>query len=305
MLNDTLNKVTRLMYILNELDNGEIFLPDIASDLSVTLRTIQRDLKILEDAGFPFANTRKGAYCFVEGFSLQRMHLNAKEAAMLALIGDIAHNLGGGFADTYKKLRNKIVESRRNPFFIKIAKGQAFKNPQLMKSLERAINEQRQIEIIYENSPISGRSISPLKIAWFNGFWYLLAYGKDETILKLRLDKIKGATLQNTTFARPKKLEKILQDSASVWFEENRTHKVRMTIDKEVARYFKQREYFPKQKIVKTAKDGTLTVECAVGRFEEVVPIILEWIPYVVVQEPKELKTLVTEKIKQYSGKIK
>ena len=305
MLSETLSKISRLMYILNEFDKGEVFLPSVAEDLGVTLRTVQRDIRILENAGFPFANTKKGAYCFIEGFSLQRMRLNAKEAAMLALMGDIAHNLGGGFADTYKELRNKIVENRRNPFFIKIAKGQAFKNPQLMKILEQAVNEQRQVEINYENSPLSGRAISPLKIAWFNGFWYLLAYGKDDHIIKLRLDKIKSIKPLATHFSRPQKLEKILRDSASIWFEENRKIKVNLTVDGEVAQYFKKREYFPKQKIVKTAKDGTLTVECAVGRFEEIVPTILEWIPYIVVQEPKELKTLVADKIKQYSSKIK
>ena len=165
-------------------------------------------LHILEDAGFPFANTKKGAYCFVEGFSLQRLRLSAKEAAMLALLGDIAQSLGSGFAETYQDLRNKILESRSNPFFIKIAKGQAFKDPQLIKTLEKAINGQTQVKIGYENSPLSGRAISPLKIAWFNGFWYLLAYGKDETILKLRLDKIKSAKLLDSTFPRPKKLEK-------------------------------------------------------------------------------------------------
>ncbi len=305
MLNDTLNKISRLMYILNEFDKGEVCLPDVAEELGVTLRTVQRDLHILEDAGFPFANTKKGAYCFVEGFSLQRMRLTAKEAAMLALIGDIAHNLGGGFADTYKELRNKIVESRRNPFFIKIAKGQAFKDPQLMKILEQAVNEQRQVQINYENSPLSGRAISPLKIAWFNGFWYLLAYGKDETILKLRLDKIKGAKLLEASFTRPQKLEKILRDSASVWFEENRKIKVRFAIDGEVSKYFKKREYFPKQKIIKTNKDGSLMLECSVGRYEEILPTILEWIPHIVVQEPKELKTSVFEKVECYRRKIK
>lgn len=306
MQGETLNKVRRLMYILNELDKGEIWVSAVAKDLDVTIRTVQRDLRILEDAGFPFANTKKGAYCFVEGFSLQRVRVTAKEAAMLALMGDIAHSLGGGFPETFKELRSKVMErNNTNPFFIKIAKGQAFKDPKLMKTLEQAINEQQHIVIKYENSPLSGRTISPLKIAWFNGFWYLLAYGKDETILKLRLDKIKGAQVLETTFARPQKLEKILQDSASIWFEENRKIKVRMTIDGEVAQYFKKREYFPKQKIVKTAKDGTLTVECAVGRFEEIVPTILEWIPHIVVQEPKELKTLVADKIKQYSNKIK
>ncbi|MBO4674830.1 MAG: transcriptional regulator, partial [Elusimicrobiaceae bacterium] len=283
MLNETLSKISRLMYILNEFDKGEVFLPSIAEDLGVTLRTVQRDIRILENAGFPFANTKKGAYCFVEGFSLQRMRLNAKEAAMLALMGDIAHSLGGGFAETYKELRNKVVESRNNPFFIKIAKGQAFKDPKLLKTLEQAINEQRHVEIGYENSPLSGRAISPLKIAWFNGFWYLLAYGKDELILKLRLDKIKSAKLLDTHFSRPQKLEKILRDSASIWFEENRKIKATLTVDGEVAQYFKKREYFPKQKIVKTAKDGTLTVECAIGRYEEILPTILEWIPHIVV----------------------
>lgn len=305
MQGEILNKVRRLLYILNELDHGEILVSAVAEDLEVTVRTVQRDLRILEDAGFPFANTKKGAYCFVEGFSLQRMRVTAQEAAILALMGDVARSLGGDFSDTFKDLRGKVMEpSQGNPFFIKIAKGQAFKDPELMKVLEEAINNRNHLVIQYENSPLSGRSISPLKIAWFNGFWYLLAYGKDETILKLRLDKVKGAKLLKTTFNRSPKLEKILQDSASVWFEENRTHKVRLSVDREAAKYFEQREYFPKQKIVKIAKDGALTVECAVGRFEEVLPTILEWIPHIVVQQPKELKDLVVDKINQYMKKL-
>ena len=100
MLNETLNKISRLMYILNGLDKGEISVSSMARDLNVTLRTIQRDLRILEEAGFPFANTKKGFYCFVEGFSLQRMRVSAQEAAMLALLGEMARSLGSNFADT-------------------------------------------------------------------------------------------------------------------------------------------------------------------------------------------------------------
>lgn len=305
MLNETLNKISRLMYILNGLDKGEISVSSLARDLNVTLRTIQRDLRILEEAGFPFANTKKGFYCFVEGFSLQRMRVSAQEAAMLALLGEMARSLGSNFADTFRELRSKVIEeNKENPFFIKIAKGQAFKDPKLMKTLEQSINGRNHIIIQYENSPLSGRSISPLKIAWFNGFWYLLAYGKNETILKLRLDKIKGAKLQNSTFIRPQTLEKTLQDSASVWFEENRTHHVKLNIDSEVACYFEQREYFPKQKLIKSAAAGPLTLECAVGRFEEIIPTILEWIPHIVVQEPAELKAVIAGKIAQYSRKL-
>ena len=254
MLNDTLNKIRRLIYILNAFDRGEVFLPKVAKDLGVTLRTVQRDLHILEDAGFPFANVRKGAYCFVEGFSLGRVCMTAREAAMLALTADMAYSLGGPFTDTYRTLHDKVLgHQAESPFFIKITQGQAFKDQKLVKTLEEAISKRKHIVIEYENSKLSGRKISPLKIVWFDGFWYLLAYGKDETILKLRLDKIQDAKLSDTTFIPHAPLEKILNDSASIWFEENRKHKVRLIINAQVAKYFEKRAYFPKQEIVKTA----------------------------------------------------
>ena len=306
MLNDTLNKIRRLIYILNAFDRGEVFLPKVADDLGVTLRTVQRDLHILEDAGFPFANIRKGTYCFVEGFSLGRICMTAREAAMLALTADIAYSLGGPFAKTYRTLHDKVLgHQAESPFFIKITQGQAFKDQKLVKILEEAISKRKHIVIEYENSKLSGRKISPLKIVWFDGFWYLLAYGKDETILKLRLDKIQDAKLSDTTFMSHPRLEKILDDSASIWFEENREIKVRLTIVSEVAKYFEKRVYFPKQKIVKTAKDGGLLVECEVGRYEEIVPTILQWIPHIIVQEPKELIDLITQKVNLFEKEQK
>ena len=305
MLNDTLNKISRLMYILNEFDRGEVFLPDIAENLSVTLRTIQRDLRVLEDAGFPFANTKKGAYCFVEVFSLQRMRLTAKEAAMLAIIADISKSLGGSFYETYRQLHSKVTESHEfNPFYIKMTKGQTLKDSLKMKTLENAIKLNHKAELDYGESKITGRALSPLKIVWFNGFWYLLAYGKGETILKLRLDKIKSAKILDETFTRPAKIEKILEDSSSIWFEENRTVNVCLKVDGETAIYFKQRQYFPKQKNLKTEKDGSLVIECSVGKFEEILPTILEWIPHITVQSPQELKDTVAQKIAAYQKLI-
>ncbi len=306
MLNDTVNKISRLIYILNELDKGAIFLPRIANDLGVTLRTIQRDLHILEDARFPLTNIRKGTYCFVEGFSLGRASVTAREAAMLALTADIAYTLGGPFEHTYKLLHDKIIGQQvQNPFFVKVTQGQAFKDQNLVKILEKAINNRNHVVIEYENSRLSGRTISPLKIAWFDGFWYLLANGKDETILKLRLDKIQAVKPLDTTFNMSLKLEKILDDSASIWFEENREIKVRLTISSEVAKYFEKRVYFPKQKIVKTTKDGSLVIECEVGRYEEIVPTILQWIPHIIVQEPKELIDLITKKVNLFKKEQK
>ncbi len=45
--------------------------------------------------------------------------------------------------------------------------------------------------------------------------------------------------------------------------------------------------------------------ECSIVRYEEILPTILEWIPHIVVQEPKELETLVSEKVENYRERIK
>lgn len=305
MLGDTLNKISRLMYILGEFDKGEVHLADIADELMVNVRTIQRDIKILESAGFPIANPSKGEYAFVEGYSLQKLQISAKEAAMLALLSNIAGSLGGSFQETYVSLRNRILQNEQeNPFYIKLPKGQAFLDDRQTKLLERAIKKQEKLTIVYENSKLSGRDISPLKIAWFDGFWYLLALGKDELILKLRLDKIKALTPTGTYFKRPKKVEKLLEEGVSVWFSSRRDKCVKMAISADVAPYFEQKEYFPKQKVLKKSAEDGLVVECFTGKYEEIMPTILAWIPHIVVQEPRELKDLVAERIKAYSVKM-
>ncbi len=306
MLGDTLNKISRLMYILGEFDKGEVYLSDIAEELMVNVRTIQRDIKILESAGFPIANPSKGEYCFVEGYSLQKLQLSAKEAAMLALLSSIAGSLGGSFQETYISLRNRILENdKANPFYIKLPKGQAFLDDNHSKLIEKAIKKQEKLTIEYDKSKLSGKDISPLKIAWFDGFWYLLALGKDEKILKLRLDKIKNLTPTGVIFKRPKSVEKILEESASVWFEGNRDKRVELAVAPEVAPYFEKKEYFPKQKVLKKAGKDGLVLESFTGKYEEILPTILAWIPHITVQDPKELKDLVAEKIATYNGKIK
>lgn len=80
---------------------------------------------------------------------------------------------------------------------------------------------------------------------------------------------------------------------------------MRLIIASEVAKYFKKRVHFPKQKIVKTAKDGNLIAECEVGSYEEIVSTILQWIPHIVVQEPKELIDLINKKVNTFKKEQK
>ena len=142
MFNDVLGKIQRLMYIANELDNGEIRVSSIANSLGVSVRTIQRDIQILESGGFAISPLSRGTYSFVDGFSLKKLKITCEEFAMLAVFSDIANALGDKFSKTYSSLKNKVLEHNKvqeSPFFVKMLKGREYKDTEITRNLETAI----------------------------------------------------------------------------------------------------------------------------------------------------------------------
>jgi predicted DNA-binding transcriptional regulator YafY len=83
-------------------------------------------------------------------------------------------------------------------------------------------------------------------------------------------------------------------------FSEKRDKKITLKIDKEVAHFFKQKKFFPLQKIKKEQKDGSLIVECKACQEMEVMPTIMHWIPYITVIEPKSLQGEIKKIVKTY-----
>jgi len=58
----------RLFYILNKLNNSKpVSTREFAEKFNVSLRTVQRDLEILNSAGFLLSSSQRGVYQFEEG----------------------------------------------------------------------------------------------------------------------------------------------------------------------------------------------------------------------------------------------
>ena len=244
MFNDVLGKIKRLMYIANELDSGEIKVSVIADYLGVSVRTIQRDIQILESGGFAISPLTRGTYSFVDGFSLKKLKITCEEFAMLAVFSDIANALGEKFSDTYSSLKNKVLDYnnvQESPFFVKMLKGRDYKDTEITRNIETAIECSYKIKLEYKTAKteekINNVPIKPLKLLWFDGFWYLLALGYKNRLLKLRLEKITYCKVLEETFSKPKNLQNILDESVNIWFETKRDKKAILNIDKKVAKY--------------------------------------------------------------------
>lgn len=297
-------KIFRLMSILNKLNGGgKVRSSEIAKEFNVSIRSVQRDIELLNQTQFPVVSFEKGVYSFMEGFSLKKMMLTNEEASLLTFFHEIADSLGKNFSDSFRSLVSKVLAKEDDsPFYVKLPETQArMKNFPFVKELEKAVSESQKVLIKYEaEKGIEEFKLCPLKLINFEGFWYLLAMpdGK-RAFWKFRSEKIKGLEMLDENFDPPRSVKSVLDRSVNIWFNEEPGEKILLEIDKDAAHYFKKKIYFPEQKIVKEKKDGTLILETR-ANFNEVLRTIIHWIPDIRVIKPKELDTKIKDLLKEY-----
>ncbi len=300
------NKLTRLLYELNALDKGAIRLKDMAAEVGVAVRTIQRDMNDIQEANFPLWNPDPGVYAFEEGFSLERMKLSSAEASILVLMSDMASSLGGNFGHSFAMLKNRLLAAPQdNPFFIKMNSGEMYKDTPITRTLEECVREREWVTICYKGGKMADYLMRPLKLMWVEGFWYLLALTTDDKLLKFRLEKITSAKATNKPFKYDKNIDKILRESTNVWFEKERPLSVQLEVSAECAHFFKQKNYFPLQKLEKELKDGRIILSCKAAKEEEILPTILHWLPHIKVISPTSMHKRVKDVLNDYLRSVK
>jgi len=301
-------RIFRLFYILNKLDSSKtVSTRELAEEFNVSLRTVQRDLEILYMTGFLISSPKRGFYQFEKGYALKKIELTNEEASLLSFLYDVCKSLGKKFEESFHKILKKVIQKEYEfPFYAKIPETANLKeNFPFLEDLEEAICENQKVKIKYQkDQEIKTFTICPLKLIYYDGFWYLLSQIENTGwILKFRLENIKEVELLDNYFVEPKNLKTMLEQSMNIWFSEKKKNKLLLKIDKEVASFFKQRKYFPYQKIIKENKDNSLIIESKVSDYMEAIPTILGWLPHISVIEPKEMKEQIKERISNYINK--
>lgn len=297
-------KIFRLVSILNKLNGGgKVRSSELAEEFNVSIRSVQRDLDLLNLTGFPLDTQEKGIYSFMPGFSLRKLMLTNEEASLLTFFHEIADSLGDNFSESFRSLVSKVLAREdASPFYVKLPEIPAnMKNFPFVKELEQAIHEEKKILIKYESAKgMAEYRLCPLKLINFDGFWYLLAMpeGKRQ-FKKFRSEKIKGLELLDESFDAPRNLKAVLDRSVNIWFSEKPGEKILLEIDKDAAHYFKKKIYFPEQRIIKEKRDGTLILQTQ-ANYNEVLRTIIQWIPDIRVIKPKALDLKVRQLLSAY-----
>ena len=283
----------RLANILTKLNMGyQLSIKELASEFGVSTRTISRDFDRL-NTYLPLLQDDETKKYYLESNYLGKIApQDIRNFAQLSGISHLYPSLDMSFL-------RELLDSRAHQIYS--AKGYSFEDAsqfkELFKVLGKAIQEQRKIGFVYKGEP---RLVQPYRLIHHHGSWYLAAVRKDQ----LRTYRISHIQLMHATHEYPQfipdqNIVKLVEDDDSIWFGQNK-QEIILSIDSQVAFYFKQRSILPEQQIVRELGDGGLLVSSKINHDMQLLPLIRFWIPHLKIVNPGRLQNEMEKGLKEY-----
>ena len=283
----------RLANILTKLNMGyQLSIKELASEFGVSTRTISRDFDRL-NTYLPLLQDNETKRYYLESNYLGKIApKDIRNFAQLSGIGHLYPSLDMSFL-------RELLDSRSHQIYN--VKGYSFEDAsqfkELFKVIGKAIQEHSQIGFIYKGEP---RLVQPYRLIHHHGSWYLAAVRKDQ----LRTYRISHIQLmhsphENSQFVPDPNIVKLVENDDSIWFGQDK-QEIILSVDSQVAFYFKQRSILPEQQIVKELNDGGLLVSSKINHDMQLLPLIRFWIPHVVIISPAHLQNELEVGLKEY-----
>jgi predicted DNA-binding transcriptional regulator YafY len=265
----------------------------LSKQFQTTPRTIQRDLLLLKESGFPLHEIQKGVHQMSKDLIKNLEVFDDTELALVVALKNIVGQLGQPFQKAADGVLDRLYDCVTTmPVFVKIDDAIPLDGA-LLNRIVKAIRERKQVTFQYaaDKGPHPVQ-MDPYRVVYFSGFWYLIGNEPATGILKrYALDRISDFRLLKTCCQDvPEDLDAVLQKSANIWFTEEQNLEVTVLIDAQVSHYFKRRKMFPTQEIKEERPDGSLVVTFRMGQYEAIRNILKSWIPNIVILEPEEFK---------------
>ncbi|HOK07951.1 MAG TPA: WYL domain-containing protein [Syntrophales bacterium] len=297
-------KLIRLGRILRVfMEKGQVSSTWLSQHFRTTPRTIQRDLLLLKESGFPLHEVRKGVHSMSKDLVKNLEIFDDTELALVVALKNIVAQLGQPFREAADGVLDRLYDCVSSmPVFVKIDDAVPLDGA-LLKKIVQALREKKQVTFQYAAGkgphPVQ---MEPYRVTYFSGFWYLVGNETATGVLKrYALDRISDFRLLKACCREvPKDLDDVLRKSANIWFATDMNLEVKVLVDAQVSHYFKRRRMTPTQEILEERPDGSLIVTFRVGHYEAIRIILKSWIPNVVILEPDDFKRDFLEDVKRW-----
>jgi len=255
-----MNRFDRINAILIHLQSRKVVkAQDIADRFEISLRTVYRDIRSLEEAGVPLVGEAGVGYSIMEGYRLPPVMFTAEEAMTFIT----AEKLVEKFTDiatrkSYTSAMLKIKSVLRGTEKDMIESIE--ENVEIMRRYEpipaqsdnslpillRSIADKKVTRIKYttfQSQETAERTIEPIGIFHENGFWYTIAFCQLRNAYRqFRTDRILHIQLLDQTFQREHaSLKEYLEQIPE---KQKNLQKIVIRVDRSVIPYLQRQKYY-------------------------------------------------------------
>jgi len=212
-----LKRITRLTAIVTQLQSTRLTTATaLASKFSVSIRTIYRDIKTLEQAGIPILTQEGKGYALVEGFRLPPVMFDDDEANALFTAEHLVlkskdSSLKEAYSSAMQKIRAVLTSKAKkktetlssrisvSPVGLKEAPSSS------LMLIQNALTSNRVLDFVYESGGLHGptrRQVEPFAFYFsLEENWLLIAFCRLRQDFRMfRLDRISAAKVLEETF---------------------------------------------------------------------------------------------------------
>jgi proteasome accessory factor B len=304
------NQLTRQWRLLQLLDRAEgVAVEDAAQELGCVVRTVWRDLSVLQAAGFPIydepqADGRRSVWRIEEGFKKRLpLKLTLSELAALVMSRDLLALNGAGpaigsafekIAGVLSKDARALLDAMRDTIGVR-AGAARLQAPaaEHLRLIHEALAARRRLRMTYysmHRDETTERRVDPLHLTYHDGGYYLVGHCHLRGALRIfAVERIRAVDALAARFERPADFdaEAYLRRAWGIVQGELVTVKVRFA--RSVARYIQDRLWHPTQRL-RELDGGRVELTLRVADTLEVRRWILGFGPEAEVAEPAGLR---------------
>jgi predicted DNA-binding transcriptional regulator YafY len=255
-----MNRIDRISAILIQLQSRRtVKAGDIASRFNISLRTVYRDVKTLEEAGIPIIGEAGIGYSLVDGYRLPPVMFTRDEASafltaekLVAQLTDDAN--GASYSSAMYKIK-AVLKSVDKDYLevidnhIEVLRSRNHRelkedvNP--LQTILQAIAEKKILSIrytaAYKQTPTS-REIEPVGVFYLDNHWHLIAYCKLRNDYRdFRFDRLDHIAVTGESFV---KVHPPLKEHLKSLYKANDLITIVIRIKKDMAPYMSEQRYY-------------------------------------------------------------
>ena len=284
---------------------------EIADRFCISLRTVYRDIRALEEGGVPIGAEAGIGYFLEESYALPPVMFTTDEASALLMAGKLIPHMSDKKVDTaFQEALFKIkavmkaedkdrLDKLENS--VKVYTGLS-EIPQqdsiFIQDIQKALVESKVLQIKYYaqySQQSTARQIEPVCLLFYAMNWHLVAYCKLRNDYRdFRLDRIQDLKITDQIF--DKKPDQEFENYMKRQQEANQSHEITLQVEKELAQWIHESKYWYGFVSQKQTKKG-FEMKFLNPDLHGFARWIITMIDQVQIIEPKELHEIVKDMV--------